>query len=291
LVRGAETIIKRGEIRMPEEDSLGREYLLHEELGRGAMAVVRRATSRSGGPDLVAKLLRPELAGDRRIRDLFLREEAALRDLEHDSIVALRDLVVESGRLALVMEYVNGPNLRRFLADSGGRLPAGEVTEIGTQLAAALAVAHAHGVVHLDLKPENVLVVGGTQPTKVKISDFGVASLLLDAGQTGTAPSGGTPGYTAPELAAGGAATTAADVYALGVLLAEMLTGARPVSADSDLSEVPSELRDLVKGCPAGSPRRTLAARHRHPPALYRGQRHHRERRHQVARPARRAAP
>src|SRR5688572_29701850 len=133
---------------MEEPEPLGADYLLNAEIGRGALAVVRLATTRQGGPPLAAKLLRPEFAGDRRVRDLFLREEAALRELEHPSIVSIRDLVVDRGRLALLMDYVDGPNLRRHLADAGGRLPAADAASIAAQVAAALAVAHVQGVVH-----------------------------------------------------------------------------------------------------------------------------------------------
>jgi serine/threonine-protein kinase len=234
-------------------EPLGRDYLLHEEIGRGAWAVVRRATSRSGGPVLAAKLLRPQFAANRRVRDLLLREEAALRDLDQPSIVALRDLVVEGGGIALLMEYVDGPDLRRFLAQRGGALPVGEVRTIGAQVAAALAAAHAHGVVHLDLKPENVLVAGA-DPATVKISDFGVAALLSDADPG--AP-GGTPGYIAPEVLDGRAATGAADVYALGVLLTEIATGGRPGTA----GPVPAELAGLIQDCLATDPRARPSAR------------------------------
>jgi serine/threonine protein kinase len=232
---------------MDEPEPLGREYLLHSEIGRGAFAVVRRATSRRGGPPLAAKLLKPEYADDRRVRDLFLREEAALRELEHPSIVGVRDLVVERGRLALVMEYVDGPNLRRYLGDMQGRLPAGDAAWIGAQAAAALAVAHVQGVVHLDLKPENILVVRGTDPVRIRITDFGVAALLSDADR---AVAGGTPGYQAPELARGGAPTAAADVYSLGEVLREML-GYDP----------PEPLAAVVDACLADDPRDRPSAR------------------------------
>lgn len=232
---------------MDDQDQLGPEYLLHEEVGRGARAVVRRATSRFGGPPLAAKLLRPEYTEDRRVRELFLREEAALRDLDHPSIVAVRDLVVERGRIALLMDYVDGPNLRRFLADRGGVLPATEAAWIGAQAAAALAVAHAQGVVHLDLKPENILVVRGTDPTRIRICDFGVAALLRDADH---AVVGGTPGHPAPETRIGGPATAAADVYALGVVVREMLGG-----------EVPAVLAGTIAECLADDPRSRPSAR------------------------------
>ncbi|GAA4936480.1 protein kinase domain-containing protein [Actinoplanes utahensis] len=239
---------------MSGQEPLGREYLLHEEIGRGAMAVVRRATSRQGGLPLAAKLLRPELAGDRRVRELFLREEAALRALHHPAIVGLRDLIVEGGTLALVMEYVDGPNLRRYLSMRGGRLTPAEVVTIAAQTAAALAAAHHHGVVHLDLKPENILVRRRSTPPEIRITDFGVAVLLND---TDHIPAGGTPGYTAPEIFQGGAPTPAADVWSLGVLLLELTTG-RPTG---DPSLLPGPLGPVARDCLAPDPRRRPPAR------------------------------
>jgi serine/threonine protein kinase len=240
---------------MADPESLGGEYLLHEEIGRGALAVVRRATSRLGGPPLAAKLLRPEFAGDRRVRDLFLREEAALRDLDHPGIVGIRDLVVERGRLALLMDYVDGPNLRRHLAERGGRLPAAEAAGIAAQAAAALAAAHAQGVVHLDLKPENILLVRGTDPPVIRITDFGVAALLLDADRE---VAGGTPGYTAPEVLRGAPVTAAADVYSLGALLVELIEGSLPGDPETSL---PEPLRTLARECLAADPRSRPSAR------------------------------
>ncbi|GIE30840.1 hypothetical protein Ait01nite_038850 [Actinoplanes italicus] len=239
---------------MAAHEPLGREYLLHEEIGRGAMAVVRRATSRHGGPPLAAKLLRPELAGDRRVRELFLREDAALRALNHPSIVGLRDLIVEGGTLALVMEFVDGPNLRRYLSMRGGRLTPQEVVAVAAQTAAALAVAHERGVVHLDLKPENLLVRRGSVPPDIRITDFGVAVLLGDAHHS---VAGGTPGYTAPEIFQGGPPTPAADVWSLGVLLLELTTG-RPTGEPSAL---PGPLGPVARDCLAADPRRRPPAR------------------------------
>ena len=239
---------------MSGHEPLGREYLLHEEIGRGAMAVVRRAASRHGGPPLAAKLLRPELAGDRRVRELFLREEAALRALDHPAIVGLRDLIVEGGTLALVMEFVDGPNLRRYLSFRGGRLTPPEVVAVAAQTATALAVAHERGVVHLDLKPENLLVVRGSTPPEIRITDFGVAVLLNDADH-GVA--GGTPGYTAPEIFQGGPPTPAADVWSLGVLLLELTTG----RATGDPSALPGPLGPVARDCLAADPRRRPPAR------------------------------
>jgi serine/threonine-protein kinase len=249
---------------MGGETQFGRDYLLHEEIGSGSWAVVYRATSRSGGRPFAAKVLRPELSADRRVRDLFLREELALRDLHHRSIVSVHDFIVESGRMALFMEYVDGPDLRTHLGSRGGTLPAADVTAIGAQLAGALAYAHAHGVVHLDVKPENVLV---GHDDEVKLGDFGVAAILLEA----ETPVGGTDAYAAPELAAGGPPTCAADVYSLGVLLAELATGTRPAGHTAP-SGMPPALGEVVGDCLNTDARnrpsaRSVAARLRLPDA------------------------
>ncbi|AEV83869.1 serine/threonine protein kinase [Actinoplanes sp. SE50] len=238
---------------MADQEALGREYLLHEEIGRGALAVVRRATRRSGGPPLAAKLLHPELASDRRIRESFLREEAALRHLDHPGIVGFHDLVVEGGTLALLMDLVDGPDLRRHLAHRGGRLGAAETAVIVGQAAEAVAAAHRRGVVHLDLKPENLLVVRDTGPAVVRVTDFGLAVLLMDAAR-GVA--GGTPGYTAPEIWQGATPTAAADVYSLGILLVELITG--HVGGDPDA--LPERLAGPARSCLAPDPRDRPAA-------------------------------
>jgi len=135
---------------------------------------------------------------------------------------------------------VHGPDLRRYLAERGGRLPPAEGTWIGAQTAAALAVAHAQGVVHLDLKPENILIVDGTDPIRIRISDVGVAALLL---QEDPSALDATPGYVAPEPAK----SAAADVYSLGVILREML-------GDDQLPE-------LVASCLDPDPRNRPSAR------------------------------
>lgn len=248
---------------MAVEEALGQDYVLHEEIGRGATGVVRRATRRDGGPPLAAKLLNPELAGDRKVRNLFLQEEAVLRNLDNDAIVTIREIVVERGQLALLMELVEGPNLRTYLANRGGTLPPEEACAMAAQVATGLAAAHAQGVVHLDLKPENLLVQPGARPHALKIADFGLAALLLDAGRERPSSTSGTPGYIAPELAADGAPTAAADVFALGVVLVEMLTGTRPGTDGNPRSDfgVPEPLRPFVDACLSVDPRDRPTAR------------------------------
>jgi hypothetical protein len=242
---------------MAVEEALGQDYVLHEEIGHGATGVVRRATRRDGGPPLAAKVLRAALAGDRKVRNLFLQEEAVLRSLDNDAIVAIREVVFDRGRLALLMELVDGPNLRIYLAGRGGTLPPQEACDLAAQVATGLAAAHAQGVVHLDLKPENILVVQHAQPPTLKIADFGLAALLLDAGREQPASVAGTPGYIAPEMLAGGVPTAAADVFALGVVLVEILTGARPQPGLG----VPEPLRAFVDACLSADPRARPTAR------------------------------
>ncbi len=198
--------------------------------------------------------MRPELAGDRRVRALFLREETALRAVDHPGVVSYRDLVVEGGTLALLMDFVDGPDLRRHLTDRGGRLSPSEAAAILAQVAAALDAAHAQGVVHLDLKPENLLLVRGSNPPEVRVTDFGVAALLMDADR---GAAGGTPGYTAPEIWQGTPPTPAADVYSLGVLLVELVTG----DLQGDPESLPVELAGPARSCLAPDPAQRPTAR------------------------------
>jgi hypothetical protein len=241
---------------MADQELLGRDYVLHERLGQGPVGVLRRATRRDGGPPLAVRLLRPDLAGDREVRDVFRQEAATLSSLRHESIVAIQDVVIEPRQVGLVMELVDGTGLRRLVSERGGWLPPEEARAVAAQVAAGLAAGHAQGIVHLDLRPEQLLLPAAA-PVRVKISDFGVATMLLDAGQD--PESIGLAGaYTAPEIRRGGAPTSAADVFALGVVLAELVTGVRP--GPGDVPDLPGELRAVVQECLAVDPRVRPAA-------------------------------
>jgi serine/threonine protein kinase, bacterial len=238
------------EAAMSDQEALGRDYLLGERIGQGDYAVLRRVTRRDGGPPVTATQLRPDLAGDPQVRALFGREEEKLRYLRHSSIVGVEDVVIEPGELVLITEPADRPDLRRLLADRGGRLAAEEAALIGGQIAAALAAGHAYGIRHLDLRPENVLVAPG-RPVHVKVNNFGPAALLRDAGQDPHSI-GGVTGYTAPEVRAGAAPTAAADVWSLGAILAELVTGAHPDFGA--VARVPGELGAVVDDCLAPDP-------------------------------------
>lgn len=230
---------------------LGSRYVLGEHLGRGGMGDVFRAWDRAGTP-FAAKILRPELARDPGVVGRFVQERAILTALHGEHLVAVHDLVVEGDTLALVMDLVAGADLRRELMRVGA-FPAAEAARIGAGVAAALATAHAAGVVHLDVKPENVLLENvwpGGRPA-VRLTDFGVARLVR-SGVNEPGHRYGTPKYVAPEVAAGEPVGPAADLYSLGVLLYELGSGRPPF--DGEPAEVLEAHARRIPGRPAGLP-------------------------------------
>jgi serine/threonine-protein kinase len=217
------------------------------ELGQGGMGRVFRAHDDRLGRDVAVKVLRPETAADPDFRARFAREARTLARLEHPGIVGIYDFgTTPGGESYIVMQLVSGGSLAERLP-----LPAGEAVVIARQLCDALAYAHARGVVHRDIKPENVLM---SDDGRAKLSDFGIARLLEPAAGDGplTRPSLvlGTPGYMAPEARAGAAPSPRMDVYAVGALLAHMVTGRHPDGAGAAGSNaapaVPLALQPLI---------------------------------------------
>ena len=207
---------------MTEDRLLAGRFELGEVLGRGGMADVHRAHDRVLHRDVAVKLLR-ETTTDQRDRDRFTSEARTLAQLSHQSLVMLLDVGTSDDRPFLVMELVEGPTLATLIAD--GPVDPEVVTRTGRQLAEALAYAHEAGVVHRDVKPGNVLL---GDRGRAKLADFGIARLVGDTvrhTQTGTTI--GTAAYLSPEQVQGHDVTGAADVYALGLVLVEALTGVR----------------------------------------------------------------
>ena len=197
-------------------------YELGDLLGRGGMADVHRGTDRVLHRPVAVKVLR-ETADDESDRHRFTAEARTLAGLSHPGLVMVLDAGTTAERPFLVMELVEGRTLAQCCA--GHALPAARVAALGAQLAEALAYAHAQGVVHRDVKPGNVLVGGAD---RVKLADFGIARLLGDAVRhTRTGQAIGTAAYLAPEQVQGGEITPAVDVYSLGLVLLEALTGER----------------------------------------------------------------
>lgn len=201
-------------------------YELRGLIGQGGMAEVYRGFDRVLDREVAVKLMRTALAEEVDQRR-FASETRLLASLNHPHLVMLLDAGVDESagpaRPWLVMELVTGPTLARRLAD--GPLPAGEVAAVGAGLATALAHVHANGIVHRDVKPANVLL---TATGAAKLADFGVARLTEEHSDlTGTGHAIGTAAYLAPEQVSGLPVTGATDVYALGLVLLEALTGQR----------------------------------------------------------------
>ena len=207
-------------------------YRLEARIGEGGMGVVYRARHVLIDRIVAVKLIRPDLRGETHLRAWMLREARAANRVDHAHIIDIHDIgETEEGELYLVMEYLVGQSLSSELARGAMLLSRG--VDILEQMCAALARAHDLGVVHRDLKSDNILLTTrGGRKDFVKILDFGLAHLAMDPR---LAPKGavfGTPEYMAPEQARGEEATAQSDLYALGVLFFEMLTGQLPFRSD-----------------------------------------------------------
>ncbi len=219
-------------------------YSLHEPLGRGASGEVWRGTARLDGSAVAVKVLRPELADDADAVARLLGERDVLTGIESPYVVAVRDVVVEGDVVAVVMDLAPGVDLRRLLRASPTQPPA-LACAVGAQVAAGLAAVHAAGVVHRDVKPENVLIdLSTTEAPVARLTDFGVAGVVAQAGAARTTGVVGTPEYLAPELAEGSAATPAADVYSLGILLYELCAGRTPFAGGHPVAVLRRQLED-----------------------------------------------
>ncbi|MBT2404674.1 serine/threonine-protein kinase [Streptomyces sp. ISL-21] len=275
---------------------IGSRYTAHQILGRGSAGTVWLGE----GPDgpVAVKLLREDLASDQELVGRFVQERSALLGLEHPHVVSVRDLVVDGNDLALVMDLVRGTDLRTRL-DRERRLAPEAAVAIVADVADALAAAHAAGVVHRDVKPENVLLdmqgplgPGGAHPAL--LTDFGVAKLIDSPRRTSGTGGGvggggvggggramapptriiGTPDYLAPEIVEGLPPRAAVDIYALATVLYELLAGFTPFGGGHPgavlrrhvtetvvpLPGIPDELWQLMVQCLAKAPASRLRA-------------------------------
>ncbi|MFL6254467.1 MAG: protein kinase domain-containing protein [Pyrinomonadaceae bacterium] len=240
-------------------------YRLDERLGEGGMGTVYRATHLLIERPVAVKVLSPRLVSDEAAKERFRREARAAGRLQHTNAVAVTDFgETREGLVYLVMELLEGKPLREVLAHDAPLDPARAVS-LMLQIAAAVEAAHDAGILHRDLKPGNIfLVQRPDSPYIVKVLDFGIAKIADAGGEfslhdtlTGTGVMIGTPRYMSPEQCDGAQLTPASDVYSLGVILYEMLTGQTPFTGVSPLalalkhsSESPRPLRELVANIP-----------------------------------------
>jgi serine/threonine protein kinase len=202
--------------------------------GSGAFGVVFRARARDGGEVLAVKALKPEHRHDQDARERFLREAQALREIKHPNVVRIRSVGEENGTPYAVMDFIAGPDLATMLLRDGA-LAACRAVRIAAGIARGLEAIHREGIVHRDLKPHNILVAPGDRPV---IADFGVARSIAQTRLTMTGRIVGTPAYMAPEQFDDDAPTFSVDLYALGAILHEMLTGVAPFSGRDAISTI-----------------------------------------------------
>ncbi|MEU9565136.1 serine/threonine-protein kinase [Streptomyces sp. NPDC048161] len=256
--------------------NIGSRYTAHQILGRGSAGTVWLGEGPEG--PVAIKLLREDLASDQELVGRFVQERTALLGLDHPHVVAVRDLVVDGNDLALVMELVRGTDLRTRL-DRERRLAPEAAVAIIADVADGLAAAHAAGVVHRDVKPENILLdmegplgPGGSHPAL--LTDFGVAKLIDTPRRTKATKIIGTPDYLAPEIVEGLPPRAAVDIYALATVLYELLAGFTPFGGGHPgavlrrhvtetvvpLPGIPDELWQLLVQCLAKAPASRLRA-------------------------------
>jgi tRNA A-37 threonylcarbamoyl transferase component Bud32 len=204
--------------------SLGNRYRLSERIAAGGMGAVYRAVDETLGRQVAVKVLRRELADDATFLERFRREARAAAGLSHPGVAGVYDYGELGGQPFIVMELVEGETLAERLA-ARGPLPWREAFAIGEQVAAALAAAHAHGLVHRDVKPANILL---GRDGRAKVTDFGIAQAAQTVTLTRTGMVLGSANYVAPEQAKGGHVGPAADLYSLGCVLFEAVTGETP---------------------------------------------------------------
>ncbi|MFC2142152.1 protein kinase [Acidobacteriota bacterium] len=207
-------------------------YEIIEELGRGGMGVVYKARDAQIGEEVAIKLIRLHIAADKKTLERFSNELKLARKIAHKNVCRMFHLDKEEETPYISMEYLAGEDLRSLLQKKG-MLPTDEAIEVAKQVCEGLVEAHRLGVVHRDLKPQNIMI---NENGQAKIMDFGIARSIEAGGMTQTGVMIGTPDYMSPEQAEGREADERSDIYSLGIILFEMATGEVPFKGDTALS-------------------------------------------------------
>src|SRR2546425_2827757 len=222
---------------------LGDRYLLQSRIGSGGMATIYRARDLEMDRDVAVKMLREVYSTDPKFVKRFQREARAASALQHPNIVQVYDYGQTDGNYYIVMELVEGTDLRRYLK-SRVVLDIDRAVIIAHDVALGLGAAHRRGIVHRDVKPQNVLV---GRDGSIKLTDFGIASVYKDINDerlTTTGMTLGTVQYYPPEQAQGDIVNPAADVYSLGIVMYEMLTGRPPFDGDTPVTVAMQHIQD-----------------------------------------------
>jgi len=246
------------------------EYRIESVLGEGAYAIAYKAVNRHTDEQVVLKVPDENLFADPALFQRYRRESQIARTLDHRNVQRSLDAGAERTVPYLVLEYVDGMNLRQAIRAHPGTIPLDRVVDWATQLADALVYLHEHGIVHRDLKPENILI---SQDGVLKLADFGTA--LMDGVRRLTwrnlSESIGTPDYMSPEQVQGDRGDRRSDIYSWGVLVYELLTGRVPFGGDnwmavmaSHLQQHPRAIRDLRPDCPPALEAVVVHAMRRH---------------------------
>jgi serine/threonine-protein kinase len=225
----------------PQQYLLNKRYRLLSPIGAGGMAVVYKAQDLALGRLVAVKILREPLTGDPDFLARFQQEARAAANLAHPNIVTVHDFGRDGGRNYIVMEFIEGKDLKTLIKE-GSPFKVERALDLAIQICAGIGYAHRAGLVHCDVKPQNILV---TADGRVKVTDFGIAKALatLQPGET-TDVVWGSPQYYSPEQAAGEAPTPASDVYSIGVVTYEMLAGRLPFVASTQQALAMMHLRD-----------------------------------------------
>jgi serine/threonine protein kinase len=236
-------LLIRGKISMSGETILNNRYELLAQQGSGGMSVVYRAVDRSLGRTVAIKILRPSLTQDHSFIAKFQNEARSIANLTHPNIITVHDVGSDGQTHYIVMELVDGQDLKKVI-NTVGALPLERALNLAIQICDGLGFAHRTGIVHADVKPQNILL---TSNDIVKVTDFGIAQALTDTQpQQKVDVVWGSPHYFAPEQARGEQPTPAADVYSIGILMFEMLSGQLPYAGASQQALAMAHIKDRI---------------------------------------------